>query len=204
MNETRKYPAQENSRDKLIQLFRNTNLVSLQKAEEFAGHFQHRKFNKNDFLLQEGKICNDYLFLENGFMRSYAYDTEGNDITTNFYTSNQVVFEVSSFFNCTPSKENIQALTDCRGWFLTYQELNRLFHEVNEFRDFGRHILVRGFSSLKIRMLSMITETAEERYASLLISNPEIFLYAPLKNIASFLGITDTSLSRIRKDFSKK
>jgi CRP-like cAMP-binding protein len=199
----KKIPGEE-SREKLIQFFRNTNLVSLERAEEFAGHFQYKTIRKNGYLLQEGKISNDYLFLEKGFMRAYAYDTEGNDITTNFYPPNQVVFEVSSFFHRTASKENIQALTDCNGWCLTYQELNRLFHEVHEFREFGRHILVRGFSSLKIRMLSMITETAEERYAGLLKSNPEIFIYAPLKNIATYLGITDTSLSRIRKDFSKK
>jgi len=194
----------EESREKLIQFFRNTNLVNLQRAEEFSDHFQYKTIRKNDYLLREGKICNDYLFLENGFMRAYAYDTEGNDITTNFYQPNQIVFEISSFFHRTSSKENIQALTDCQGWSLTYQELNRLFHEVHEFREFGRHILVRGFSSLKIRMLSMITETAEERYAGLLKSNPEIFIYATLKNIATYLGITDTSLSRIRKDFSKK
>jgi CRP-like cAMP-binding protein len=193
-----------NSSEKLIQFFRNTNLVSTEKAEEFSDHFQMKRFYKHDFFLQEGKICNDYLFLENGFMRSFAFDTKGNDITTNFYTGNQVVFEVSSFFNRTASKENIQAITDCTGWFLTYQELNRLFHETHEFREFGRHILVRGFSSLKIRMLSMITDTAEERYANLLHSNPEIFMTAPLKNIATYLGITDTSLSRIRKELSKK
>jgi len=193
-----------NPREKLIQFFRNTNLVGTKKAEEFADHFQFIQFNKNDFLLQEGEICNEYLFLENGFMRCFVFDTEGNDITTNFCSGNQVVFEISSFFNRTASKENIQALTECSGWFLTYQELNRLFHETPEFREFGRHILVRGFSSLKMRMLSMITDTAEERYANLLHSNPEIFINAPLKNIATYLGITDTSLSRIRKDFSKK
>jgi hypothetical protein len=79
-----------------------------------------------------------------------------------------------------------------------------LFHSVPEFRDFGRSILVKGFASLKTRMLSMITETAEERYASLLQNNPDVFQYAPLKQIASYLGITDTSLSRIRKDMMKK
>jgi len=82
--------------------------------------------------------------------------------------------------------------------------LNKLFHELYEFREFGRHILVKGFAALKSRMLSMITETAEERYAGLLKTNPEIFQHAPLKTIASYLGITDTSLSRIRKEFSKK
>jgi CRP-like cAMP-binding protein len=142
--------------------------------------------------------------LENGFMRAFAYDTAGNDITTNFYEGSQVVFEVSSFFNRTKSQENIQAITDCEGWVITYEELNYLFHALPEFREFGRHLLVKGFALLKTRMLSMITETAEERYKRLLNHNAEIFQYAPLKYIASYLGVTDTSLSRIRKEFSKK
>ena len=136
-------------------------------------------------------------------MRAFAHDTEGNDVTTAFYSDNQVVFEVSSFFNRTISKENIQALTDCEGWYISYEQLNMLFHSLPEFREFGRSILVKGFAALKNRVLSMITETAEERYAQLLKNNPEIFKYAPLKTIASNLGITDTSLSRIRKEFAK-
>ena len=114
-----------------------------------------------------------------------------------------MVFEVSSFFNRTKSRENIQALSDCKGWVVTYEKLNRLFHGLPEFRDFGRSILVKNFSLLKIRMLSMITETAEERYRNLLQNNPEIFQYAALKHVATYLGVTDTSLSRIRKEFSQ-
>jgi CRP-like cAMP-binding protein len=189
---------------KLIQFFRDSNLVSSKTAEEIAAGFLPREIKKNEFLFKEGKICNEYFFLENGFIRAFAHDTEGNDVTTNFYSSNQVVFEVSSFFNRTISKENFQAIIDCEGWYITYEQLNSLFHSMHEFRDFGRSILVKGFSALKIRMLSMITETAEQRYEALLTMNPEIFKYAALKHIASYLGITDTSLSRIRKEFSKK
>jgi len=65
-------------------------------------------------------------------------------------------------------------------------------------------VLVKGFTELKTRTLSIITETAEDRYEQLLKTNPEIFKHAPLKNIASYLGITDTSLSRIRKEVAKK
>ena len=65
-------------------------------------------------------------------------------------------------------------------------------------------ILVKGFIALKERTLSLINQTAEERYASLMNSNPEIFQYAPLKTIASYLGITDTSLSRIRREYQRK
>jgi len=188
----------------LINFLQHTGLVSTQKATEISDSFTGKEMIKGDLFLREGKISNEYLFLENGFMRSFAHDTDGNDITTNFYAGGQVVFEVSSFFNRTMSRENIQALTPCTGWCITYDELNRLFHSMPEFRDFGRHILVKGFSALKVRMLSLITETAEQRYESLLKTNPEIFQYAPLKLVASYLGITDTSLSRIRKEFAKK
>jgi CRP-like cAMP-binding protein len=192
------------NREKLIQFLLSPGLFARPMAEEIAGHFIEKMIGKNDLFLKEGKVCDEYLFLESGFMRSFAYDIDGNDTTTNFCPAGQVVFEVSSFFHRTSSRENIQAITNCTGWVITYQQLNKLFHELYEFREFGRHILVKGFAALKSRMLSMITETAEERYAGLLKTNPEIFQHAPLKTIASYLGITDTSLSRIRKEFSKK
>lgn len=175
-----------------------------QQAQAIAQRFHERMFAKNDFLLKEGKISNEYHFLETGYMRVYTYDTNGNDITTAFCFPNGVVLELSSFFKRIPSKENIQALTDCKSWCLSFDELQDVFHSMQQFREFGRTILVNAYASLKQRMLSMIQETAEERYTSLIKSNPEIFQYAPLKTIASYLGITDTSFSRIRKEYSKK
>lgn len=192
------------SSQKLIQFLIGSNLVSLKTAEEIAKTFKAKEIMRNEFLLKEGRVADEYFFLESGFIRSFAFDTEGNEVTTNFYSGSQVVFEVSSFFNRTIAKENFQAIEDCTGWYITYAELNNLFHSMHEFRDFGRSILVKGFSALKIRMLSMITETAEQRYNTLLKTNPEIFQHAALKHIASYLGITDTSLSRIRKEYSKK
>ena len=189
---------------KLISFFQSTNLVSPTSATEIASRFEERRFSKNEVVLKEGKVCDDYLFLVKGFMRSFAHDTEGNEVTTNFYAPGSVVFEVSSFFHRTKSKENIVALTDSECLRINYEQLNDLFHSLPEFREFGRSVLVRGFTALKSRMLSMITETADERYAQLLQNNPEIFQYAPLKTIASYLGVTDSSLSRIRAGFAKQ
>jgi CRP-like cAMP-binding protein len=188
----------------LIRFIHASGLVSLETANEIASRFEEKNISKGGFFLEEHKISNEYFFLENGFMRAFAFDTQGNDVTTGFYSSNQVAFEVSSFFTRIKSKENIQALQDCDGWFINYEQLNDLFHTLPEFREFGRSILVKGFAALKVRMLSMITETAEQRYEALLKTNPEIFQQAALKHIASYLGITDTSLSRIRKEFAKR
>jgi CRP-like cAMP-binding protein len=192
------------SKEHLSDFVHNTNLVSLSTAKEIVDRFEHKIIAKNHFLLTEDTISDEYLFLDKGYMRTFVFDVEGNEITTNFCAPGQVVFEVASFFNRTRSKENIQALTDCEGWFITYKQLNDLFHSLPEFREFGRSMLVKGFAELKNRMLATITETAEERYATLLKTNPDILQHAPLKNIATYLGITDTSLSRIRATLSKK
>ena len=190
--------------DYLLQFLGNNGTINSIKAQEIATDFEERKFLKGEYFLKEGQVSNNYLILQHGFMRAYSFDIDGNEVTTAFHTKTYPVFEVASFFNRVPSKENIQALTDCTGWVLTYAQLNTLFHSIPEFRDFGRSILVKGFASLKTRMLSMITETAEERYTSLLHTSPEIFQVAALKQIASYLGITDTSLSRIRKEMASK
>lgn len=192
------------NRQPLVQFFLNSNLVADNIAEEIATAFNYKEISKGEYLLKEGKINDDYFFMEKGFMRAFAHDTNGDDVTTNFYSSGQVVFEVFSFFNRVPSRENIIATEDCVGWVISYEQLNHLFHSMPQFREFGRSVLVKGFSSLKNRMLSHITETAEQRYETLLKTNPEIFQHAALKHIASYLGITDTSLSRIRKESLKK
>jgi len=178
--------------------------VPIETLTDIASHFEERIILKNEFFLKEGKISNDYLFLESGFMRAYTFDTDGNEVTTYFYGKNRVIFEASSFFMRIVSTENIQALTDCKAYSITYDKLNMLFHSTPQFREFGRAMLVREFAAFKQRTLSAINKSAEERYEYLMNTNKEVFQYAQLKYIASYLGITDTSLSRIRKEFSKK
>jgi CRP-like cAMP-binding protein len=188
----------------LIDFIQNAIPASAEILAEIVLHFEERTFLKNDYFLKEGNISNDYLFLADGVMRSFTFDTDGNEVTTYFYTKNRVVFEASSFFMHTVSTENIQALTVCTGYSITFEKLNILFHSIPEFREFGRAMLVREFVAFKQRTLAMINKSAEERYENLLHVEKEIFKYAQLKYIASYLGITDTSLSRIRREFSKK
>lgn len=171
---------------------------------EITSNFDERTIPKSHFFLSEGEFSKEYLFLESGFMRAFTLDLHGNEVTTNFYAPNNVVFEVSSFFTHTKSKESIQALADCRGYVISYDKLNNLFHSLPSFREFGRAMLVMGYVGLKERTFSLINQTAEQRYAQLIQTKPEIVQHAPLKQIASYLGVTDTSLSRIRKDFARK
>jgi CRP-like cAMP-binding protein len=192
----------ERNKEKLIEFILKVYPMLRPQAETIVNYFNEGEIKKNELLFAEGKICKEYHFLDSGFVRAYTFDLDGNDITTAFYSSNQVVCEIFSFFKKVPSKENFQALTDCHTWYISFDDLQAVFHSMPEFREFGRTILVNAYAHLKLRMLSSLHETAEERYKNLLATNPDIFQYAPLKNIASFLGITDSSLSRIRKDFA--
>ncbi|GAB4342194.1 MAG: cyclic nucleotide-binding domain-containing protein [Flammeovirgaceae bacterium] len=188
----------------LTQFIKGTFPISDYAAKLIADNFEHKIIPKNTFTLQEGKINSDYIFLEDGFMRSYVLDTDGNEVTTNIFKPKQMVFEVGSYFQRKPSNENIETITECSIWIGKYDSFQKLFHSLPEFREFGRAILVKGFISFKERTIAMITQKAEQRYEKLLTESPEIFQHVPLKYIASYLGITDTSLSRLRKEFLKK
>lgn len=164
--------------------------------------FEERKFLKNEFFLREGKVC-DLLYLAEGLMRAYTFDLKGDEVTTNFFAKGRQVFDHASFFLQTASEENIQAITDCLGYSITFEKMNTLFHSIPEFREYGRGMLVKELVSYKKRTLAIINKTAEQRYEDLIKDDKEIFQFVQLKHIASYLGVTNSSLSRIRREFSR-
>lgn len=192
------------NKDSLVQFIQQVLPMSPAKVGVIAEKFKPMKIEKNYYLLKTGKVCSESHFIEKGIVRSYIYDVKGNEVTTAFYSQNSFASDLLSFFKRSSTKENIQAVTDCETWYITYEDMQESFHSMPEFRDYGRLNLVDQYSKLKERMLSMLQETAEQRYEALISSSPEIFQNVPLKYIASYLGVTDTSLSRIRKEFIKK
>ncbi|MDO5969764.1 Crp/Fnr family transcriptional regulator [Flavivirga aquimarina] len=187
------------NKDSLIHFILSIVPIPLIEAQEIAQGFHPVRFKKGDFLLREKTISDDYLYLEKGLMRTFLFDLEGNEITIDFFLENNIVFEVTSFFNRVASEANIQAITDCIGFKISCEKLNMLFHQKPAFRDFGRAILVKEFMASKKRNYGMINKTAEQRYKELLATKPQILKHSPLKYIASYLGITDSTLSRLRR-----
>lgn len=159
---------------------------------------------KNEYLHREGKTAHTYWFLEQGFIRSYVSDTKGNDISTAFYRPGDVVIDWSSFFLRMPGRESIQTLSKCICWECSYDDFQELFNGIKTFREHGRSRLVTDYFRLKNQSISLIADSAKERYLQLLHSKPEIILHVPQQHIASYLGITKYSLSRIRKEITGK
>jgi CRP-like cAMP-binding protein len=186
----------------LIDFFQKNSSMSLETIINITDHFEERKFSKNEFFLKEGKVC-DFLYLADGLMRAYTFDLKGNEVTTNLFVRNRQVFDHASFFLQMASEENIQAITDCLGYSITFEKMNTLFHSIPEYREYGRGMLVKELVSYKKRTLALINKSAEQRYEDLIKDDKEIFLFVQLKHIASYLGVTSSSLSRIRREFSK-
>ncbi len=188
------------NRESLIKFILKVVDISKSDALEIARSFHPIELGEKEFLLRENQVCDDYFYLKSGLMRTFLYDLKGNEITIDFFTEDNIVFEVTSFFNRIRSEANIQAITDCSGFRISYDELNTLFHTKPAFRDFGRAILVKEFIASQKRNYGMINRTAMERYQNLVATKPQILKYSPLKYVASYLGVTDSTLSRLRKN----
>lgn len=174
-----------------------------EELEKVLQQYKRVEFAKNDFLIREGSIGNYYYFLESGFARSYAIDLEGNDITTKFFGSKDIVIDWYSYFLKKQVRENIQAITPCVAWKIMFDDFMKLF-SIEAFREVGRTRLVSSFFELKNHTTSMIIDPAKDRYLNLVKEKPAIVQNVPLKQIATYLGITDTSLSRIRKEIANE
>lgn len=185
----------------LTQIFK-TSSIAKEELKSILPKYKKVSFQKNDYLLKEGQIEKKYWFIESGFIRSYIIDIDGNDITFNLYASTDVVIDYPSLFFFTPTKENIQALTDCICWEIGYDDFQVLFNTILNFREQQRGLLVGSYFALKEHSISLIADEAKERYLKLLKNKPIIIQNISLKHIATYLGITDTSLSRIRKEIN--
>ena len=159
-------------------------------------------FNKNDYLIEIGKTSTFYYFLEEGFLRSYSIDLDGNDITSKFFGPKDIVIDWHSYFLKKPSREPVQALTSGKCWKIRFSDFMKLFH-IEAFREVGRTRLVQNYFELKNHSISVIADHAKDRYLNLLEEKPQLVQNVPLKHLATYLGITDTSLSRIRKEVTK-
>lgn len=174
--------------------FSDADLVKI-----FGAH-KEIKISKGEFLLKENEVATEYYILEKGLVRAFVHDLDHNEITTEFFTENEIVIIPSSLFQKIPSLENVQSITDSVLWKISYDDFQELFHEIQGLREWGRAWFSYQLFTMKWRSLEMITQTASERYLGLLEEKTQIIQFAPLKQIASYLGITDTSLSRIRKE----
>ena len=152
---------------------------------------------KASYLIKEGKVSNHIYFLEKGCLRGF-YNLDGKEITYWFAFENDFVTSFYSFITRKPSVENIQVMEDSTLWSIAYDDLQKLYNKHPDIERFGRLINEHYYVMLEERFVSNHFKEARERYENLASNSPHIIQRAPLGYIASYLGITQETLSRIR------
>jgi CRP-like cAMP-binding protein len=179
-----------------------TNYAPLSTAARQALQdcFEKITLPKNEFLLTEGKICRHLYFLEKGALRGF-YNADGKEITHWFGFENDFFTSFHSFITHQPAVENIQLLEGSILWAISKETLHQLFNEYHEIERLMRIAYEKYYIRLEERFVNAQFKTAGERYENLLQQMPHIVERVPLGFIASYLGISQETLSRVRSKF---
>ena len=156
------------------------------------------KLNRNHLLIKEGIIAHRIFFIINGSARTFYYH-EGKDVTSWIYHEGQLITSWSSFYARTPSYENVELTEETTLCSISYNDLQSLYARYPKMQEFGRIMVEEQMIFLDYFFKGFMFMTAKEKYDLLLSIFPDVTQRVNLGHIASFLGISQETLSRIRK-----
>jgi CRP-like cAMP-binding protein len=179
--------------------------VSLNSNE--IGHLEEsiekKTYNKHDIIFTEGKIADKIYFVNKGCVRLF-YNVDGNDKTAFFYTEGQFICAGESYTFNIPAVENYQAVEQTDIYVFSKSKIEILLSKVPEMEVIARIATENELITCQKVIASFVTKSAEERYLDLLNTKGELFLRVPQQYIASFLGVSPETLSRIKKRIHTK
>ena len=161
--------------------------------------FSPRKLRKRQFLLQAGDSCKVNAFVEKGILRSYTVDEKGNEHIIQFAAEGWWISDLYSFLTGEASAYNIEALENCELLLLTRSASEELLAALPKFETYQRLLLQGAYIAMQRRITASLNQTAEEKYLDIIHTYPDIIQRVPQHMVASYLGITPETLSRIRK-----
>lgn len=181
----------------VLDLLRAIGPFTAECEKDLLSCIKKRTIKKGARLLEKGDVCRALYIVERGFLRGY-YHRQRSVVTSWFAMEGDAVSSMYSFVTQRPSPENIEALDDCVLYGIVHRDLQWMYGKHPEFNAVGRIWTERYFIDLEERLWSMQSLTAAQRYQRLLRERPQILQRASLGHIASYLGISQETLSRIR------
>ena len=183
---------------KFISKYVNLSDVEL---EDITNKFKTKLVKKNNYLLRQGDTCKDLVFVQKGCLRLY-YLKDDIEVSVWFAFEQSSAIEIYSFISENPSNYFLQAIEDSEVLCLKKTELNKLYQDQPKMQEMMRNFWEDVILNLVNRFTALQKDSAEKRYLDLL-NKPAYLETIPQKYLASFIGVTPTSLSRIRKQISK-
>jgi len=173
-------------------------VVQLDELKTISSLFELTTIKKGDYFLKTGSQSNNMSFIQSGLMRVFSL-TEDKEITQWISTKGYFVVDLSSFVFESPARWSIQALVDTDIYTISRIDYNKIGTLIPKWNQLEKLFIVRCFTMLEDRVFSHLSMSAEERYNLFFENNKELFNQVPLQFIASMLGMTPETFSRIRK-----
>ena len=165
--------------------------------------FSVERYPRKSVLVEEGKTADRLFFLYNGYVRFSISRENGTEVTTDFFFAPGFITSFTSFVEQVPSRINILAMGDIETLTLSHSSLERLYSGSPEINYLGRKLTEKVFIETEKHLISLLSDSPAQRYLRLMNEQPGYIHHIPLRILASYLGITPESLSRIRKRILK-
>lgn len=188
----------------LINKIKNSISLSSEAEEYIYSITKEKKVSKGEVLIRQGQTVNKTFFVIRGILRSFCVDKEGKEHTLQFASEDWWISDFIAIYDHEPASLTVECITDSTVIEFNTQKLNQIFTYFPEFELFQRKNLERHVVSLHKRILNQLQLTALERYNLFLEQYPNIEEHVPNYHIASYLGITQQSLSRVRAEIAIK
>lgn len=183
-----------------LRQFADDNILqSESELDEIVDRFLVLALKKNQLLVAENQVCLYFCFVESGILQ-HAIVVEAEEKTTYLALRNSVTSSLNSFLNKIPSRKSIKALVDCQLWVIDLENFKDLLMNNQAFHQFYYNLIERQIMLIDDYRIDLLTLSPEERYKKLLATEPKLLQEVPLHYLASFLGISNRHMSRIRKN----
>ena len=186
----------QNEFEKYIQPFLG---IPPDAVHEIVSFFKPEHLEKGDFFLKKKRFAEKLGFVQSGIVREYLLDDKGREVTKWISTKGYFVVDLASFLFHQPARWNLQALTDSELLVINKSDYARIGKVVDKWQELEKLFIARCFTILEQRIVAHLSLSSEERYAAFFEHNKELFNQVPLQYLASMLGMTPETFSRIRK-----
>jgi CRP-like cAMP-binding protein len=188
--------------DSIRHFLKSFNILTDNEVEIFIRLLSSRTLKKSEYFIQEGQTCNQVAFVLSGGLRTYYTSDKGEEITYCITFPNSLITAYSSFLTAQPTQENIQAITKTELLIIQKNKFETLSHQNLNWILFLKIIAEQQYIELEKRIFQLQKSDAKKRYVDLVKNQPEFIQKIPLHYLASYLGITQRHLSRIRKELT--
>jgi CRP-like cAMP-binding protein len=187
-----------------FQSFNKKVALTTEEEAQIKNYLTPKKLRKKQYLLQEGDICKTIAFIEKGALRAYSVDDNANEHIIQFGLEGWIISDLYSFLTGEPATYNIDAIEDAELVLINKSAHEELLQKVPKYETFTRMNITGAYLAMQRRLTSIISSTLEERYANFIALYPNIVQRVPQHMIASYMGLTPETLSRIRRRISSK